>query len=263
MSIELHPYVQPTRFTVGQGLTLARRLASAAPEGLGERERAALALVEGAAQSLSSVARERLAPDGEAVRPLAARLVSAWLALRDALSANARLTGTEASARAEVLLARVLPNGASVAKLPAVELWPMSETLLQRIAELGVAAEVDELVGARFLAQIRQAHAVFAEAIGVSGAPRPAPSRTAVREASAALAAAIVEYGRRMIGWVDVERPDSVAAFRRAMSPLDEHRQRASGKRGGIEEGTETDVVVGGDEPSPVVVDPLPPAPIA
>ena len=60
---------------------------------------------------------------------------------------------------------------------------------------------------------------------------------------------AIAAYGRAMVGWVDTDDEESVAAFQRAMAPLDRHRRGAT--NGGREEEP--------DAPTPEA--PVPPAP--
>ncbi|MCB9593518.1 MAG: hypothetical protein H6719_12360 [Sandaracinaceae bacterium] len=82
-----------------------------------------------------------------------------------------------------------------------------------------------------YLPFIRRAHAAFGDALGLRADRPEAPSTTAIADASSALAFAIAEYGRLLTGELDRTDPDRVATFRRAMTPLDEHRATAFGPR--------------------------------
>lgn len=73
------------------------------------------------------------------------------------------------------------------------------------------------------------------------------------------LAEAIAAYGRAMVGWVDTDDEESLAAFRRAMVPLDRHRRTLA--NGGREDAPE-EPVIEDDPDAPSPEDPVPPIPV-
>src|SRR5690606_27433134 len=104
-------------------------------------------------------------------------------------------------------------------------------------------------------------HAALGLALGLSGerVEKEVASTTGLAERVEALAAAIGEYTRRLAGEVDTSDPASVAAFRKAVAPLDAHRaaMAARSARGGgapVEPELEPEV-----DPN----EPIPPAPAA
>lgn len=68
------------------------------------------------------------------------------------------------------------------------------------------------------------------------------------------MAKAIASYGRAMVATVDEDDPETVAAFKRAMYPLDVYRRTAFARTGtGEEPVLDTDVTP---------TDPIPPLPV-
>jgi hypothetical protein len=209
--------------------------------------------VREAAVDAQSVARDRMRMSPERVRPLDTKLDSAWIALRDALGAKARLVGTEMGDRAAKLLPRVLPGGTDFVQSSFDEAWAYSENLLTNIDEKGLEPEISEVVGSEFVSFIRSAHRELGEGLGLGERARELPSTTAVAEANDKLAVAIANYGRLLVGWVDLEDPESVRAFQRAMQPLDAYRASLGGRGNGEPEDD------GAPNEDDGVTDPIPP----
>lgn len=258
-------YITPTRFSNKQGIVLAIQLITLAllvvPT---ERVRAALAKLREAALHAQSVAVERLRMSPENLKPIDVRHDGGIVGLREVIEGKARLVGTEIGERAARLLMRLFPNGTAFVMLSYIEQWSATETHLTRIDEDGLATEIDEIAGPEFLPFIRDAHGEMGEALGLSGGGLTAPDTTAVHEANVRLAKAIANYGLAMVGTVDIDDPESIAAFKRAMYPLDAHR-RAFFSRGptkrddGLSDDGSSDEPLLDTDVSPT--DPIPPIP--
>lgn len=252
---DVSPYVSPTRFGALAGVFLARAVLQAAPSRPSKRVRAALVGVRDAGEALRAVARERMRTVPRNLQPLDAALDSGWVGLREAIESRSRLIGVPSGARAAKLRDLLFPEGTSFVRADYRQQWAASQLHLERIDEEELAAEIDALAGPDYLPFIRRAHAAFGDALGL-GADRPeAPSTTAIADASSALAFAIAEYGRLLTGELDRTDPDSVATFRRAMAPIDEHRATAFGPRSRLtdEPVVEPEPEVDIDQPMPAV----------
>ena len=226
---DVQQYVQRTRVNGPEGIVLVARLVKAAPKHLPERIRDALSAMREDGVHLQEVLMERLKRGPESMRPLDLRLDGGWMALSEALAACARLEGTPEAKEAKELSAQVFPQGTSFVKATYAGEWTTSANTLEIIDENGLATRIDKLVGKQYLAFIRPAHQAFGDALGVGDAPlKEAEDTTALSDALDALTAAIAEYGRLMVGWLDWNDPDNVKAFRAAMAPLDAHRRSRS-----------------------------------
>ena len=252
-------YVTNTRFSAADGIVLGMQLITAAAGVDAARPRKALELVRREVVELQDITRGRLRPTGSALRSIAARLGGGYVGARMILDGLARITTSEAQARVSSLRVRLLPQGTKFVTGEFSELYTTSENLLRRVEEHGLEAEIDELVGSEFLPFIRAQHAAFGEALGVGETAIDVPDGRAVATQIGALADAIAAYGRAMVGWVDTEDEESLAAFQRAMAPLDRHRRSLA--NGGRETEPEAPVIEEDpDAPSPD--DPVPPVPV-
>lgn len=232
---ELYPYLMPTRFGAARGIVLAIRLLKAAPEAPPPRVRVALEGVRGATVNLQTVAIERLRVGPQSLRPLDIALDNTLMGLSEALAALARLGG-EDGARASDLHRTIYPNGTGFVKANYDEEWAATAAMLSLIETDGLAPDIDDLAGARYLPAIRAAHLAYGEALGLGATTPELPDTTAAKAGIDALAKAIAEYGRVMVGALDWDDEASIATFRRAMAPLDAYRRSLAGNRGGVEE---------------------------
>lgn len=260
MSVDFTPYLKPTRFSAARGVILAARLIKAAPVPLNPRPREALQRVRVTAVDLQTVATDTFFATQENLRPLDGRVDGGYMALREGLSALARLEGRPEAERAAVLLARVLPSGARFITASYEEQFFRSKITLERIDQEGLAAEIDELLGEAYLEYIRSAHDDFGEAMGL-GEGEVAPEVSgSIREAIAALADAIADYGRILVGEVDLDDPESVARFRAAVAPIDRYRESRS-RSGDAPRPEEPPVTDAPPEEDVQPTDPVPPVP--
>lgn len=254
-------YSKPTRFGAARGCALGIRLIKAAPAELHERPRAALVVVRDRTVHLQSLLRDRLRVTKSDIGDIDGVLDGAWVGLRMALEALEKLIDRAVAKEAAEVRKLALPNDTGFVKWAYELQWNESETHLQRIDEDRLDARIDAIVNPEFLIAIRLAHAAYADALGLGEGPVEENAQTvAISGAIGELAIAIAEYGRILSGELDRNDPASVAAFRKAMAPLDAHRAWLASTRTGAteEELVEPDVDDGGDvDPT----DPVPPLP--
>lgn len=224
---DINYYITPTRFSVGAGVVLAQVLLVRAPRPPSPRLQRALRRMDRAAEELTAaVSARKFAPSHDARREASA-LGRAWVALREILHAKARLPELDEGARAAALQAVIFPQGTRFTRFAHEELWSASHVILERIRERGLEPEIAALAGPAVLPHVDARHRDFADVMGVGDAPLPVrPPRGAVKAAKAELVEAIADYGRLLVGELDFDDEESVRAFRRAVSPLDEHRAR-------------------------------------
>lgn len=258
--LNLAPYLQPTRFSGPGGVVLGMQVLSAAPTSPTPAIHESLTGVRNATVALQGSLGERLVQGGSVLAALDTSLDSIWVGLRMSLEGLARFEATDTARRAAELLPKVLPQGTAFVKATYAEQWSTTDNLLQRIDELGLAEELEALLGAELLPLVRGKHEAYGRALGIGGTVDE-PDTRAIQEGSTRLAHALVDYGRVMVGWVRPEDAESVAAFQKAMRPIDRHRAAFYGRASSsTEEPTPEPVVdVGEDTPSPT--DPVPPVP--
>ena len=133
----------------------------------------------------------------------------------------------------------------------------------QRIDELGLADELEALLGAELPPLLRSKHEAYGQALGI-GDSVDEPDTRAIQEGITRLAHALVDHGRLTVGWVRPDDAESVAAFHEAMRPIDRPRASFFGRASAPTEEAAppepgVDVVVEEDAPSPT--DPAPPVP--
>ncbi|MDX2089575.1 MAG: hypothetical protein SFX73_17100 [Kofleriaceae bacterium] len=267
--IDFLPYSRPPRIDALAGFALAVELLRVAPPRPSKAIAEALAEVRAAAQALDLESQARARTRPQSLKPLDMRFDGAWTALRDRLVSYSRLLSPEAAEernRAEQLLAAYFPDGVQFVLLAYEAEWAASHQRITRWTKDGARADLASLAGERFVREVENAHQTLGEALNLSGALKAAKTPTQVGQKVQALAEAIGDYTRKLSGTVERSDPKSVAAFRRAMEPLDAYR--ASGEARGGAEGELPDAPVA-DEPAtddprtdePRTDDP-PPAPV-
>lgn len=222
MQFDASSYIRPPKIGAASGFVLSARLLGAAPPDPSMRVLAALDRMRSRALEVQRAVKERARLRGRSLRAEDREFDGAYAAFRSRMIAHTQRPGNPRGPRAAELLADLLPEGLQFTKTSYGEQWFYSDTLLQRIDDEGLSEELEKLVGAEFLTDLRVAHATLGEALGID-APQP-DSAPGLSEAVNALAAAIADYGRVLAGEVDSEDEESVDAFLRAMTPRDTHR---------------------------------------
>jgi hypothetical protein len=254
---DISPYVSPTRFGALGGVFLARAVLQAAPSRKSKRVREALVGVRDSAEALRAAARERMRAVPRNIQPLDAALDSGWVGLREAIESKSRLRGLPIAVRAAKLLGVLFPEGTNFVRAEYRQQWASSQLILERIEEESLTAEIEAITGTDYLPFIRRSHNAFGDALGLGADQPESADGKAIANTASAVAMAIAEYGRILAGELDRSNAESVAAFRRAMAPLDAHRRVSFGRRAGAPEDEEPTPEP--EEPEVDLDQPLPP----
>jgi hypothetical protein len=255
-----NPYMRPPRLDVRQGVALAIALLSAlpgaAPDGVkraGRRLRKATVALQ---KAWSKRERAAIAVKPAEKAKVDNRVDIAWGGLKMRLDATAALpveTYPEAS-RAQEIVGTLFPNGLGFLTLPMDAEWSVSDELVTRIEEDGLAADINALAGPEYLAEVKAAHLVYGEVLGITKAKAPPAETTALSEPLRDVGRAISDYTLQVLATADRERPDTIESARAALHPLDRYREGAARRAGGKSdkgEGDGSDVSV--DTPVPEV----------
>ncbi len=164
----------------------------------------------------------------------------AWRALYDRLNSYTKLSDTPEGQRAAMVEGQLFGAGLGFLNLPYKEQWEESNRLLTLIDSPPAPMQplqpaLDELCGPLFLQAVRDAHAEYGEALGMTSAKPAAPAAPAIAEGLQGLRAAVRLYARRIVALADEEEPDSLSPVTRALAPIAElqaevRRRRASGE---------------------------------
>lgn len=162
------------------------------------------------------------APEAEpAIQELDRILDNCWGGLDDRLLGFSRLpVGTAGVSEAAALRKRLFPGGLSFLKLPYKLQWSESGLRLDLIEKEGLGASVDQLAGKPFLVAIRQAHAAYGDALGMT---QPLPESAAVplvRGALDAFAEALRAYIVKVMATVEDDDAASQVVADALLAPL-------------------------------------------
>ncbi|UJR84200.1 hypothetical protein [Sandaracinus amylolyticus] len=259
MTIDFQPYSRPPRIDALRGIALAIQLLRVAPARPSRPVARALRKVRSTAVDLQTEVKARGRTRPESLRPLDSAFDGSWSALRDRLAAWSKVQSASFERpreRAEQLLAAYFSDGVQFVTLAYEAEWVYGEQLLERFDEEGALADIERLAGAEFVANVREQQAALGAALGLTGkrGTEEVASTSGLAERVSALASAIADYTRRLSGEVETDDPKSVAAFRKAVAPLDAHRAATAPKASGGETPSEPAEPV---DPS----QPIPPAP--
>ncbi len=232
-------YIRPPVMSLEGGITLCRSLVDACPASMPKS-------VKKGAQKLGAAAdkaQTALALRQKALGLLSeedARIVdqsgdSSWGSLRGRLVNYAALPMDEYpdAARAEELL-MILFNteGLTFLKESYPVQWTTADTILKRIDEEGLQADIDRIAGKEFLENVRKRHQHYGQM--VKGLLMRAEGE-AVNLSSEirALGRAIVEYATKVCATVEDDEPATLAPAREALRPLELFREAAARRGSG------------------------------
>ena len=171
-----------------------------------------------------------------------------WNAVEQRLSANLEIGGDDAAEAARVH-AILFPKGMAFLAFKYAEEWAEGEAILARIASEKLEGSLDKLVGPVFVKVLRERHATYGQALGITKTKSAEPDAASLVEPLRAARAALSTYMRVMVAAVDNGDFDEAEA-NHALGPIAQLRQslRSSKKKGG------EPIVI-----PPVSPDPLPP----
>jgi hypothetical protein len=219
------PYVRPPIVDVPAAVGLSVALLRAAPSPCSAEVRRAARRLRAATIALQQAwaASEQKAPRPDK-RPADTALDNAWSALFGRLESYARLPidrAPQAEWAAE-LLAELFPDGLSFLKMPYASEWAESERRLAQIEQKKLAPALEALAGSDFLLVVRAAHATYGEVLGMTKRQAVAPSSVSLSEPLREVTRALASYALKVCAMAD--DAESIAAVRRALRPIDEHR---------------------------------------
>lgn len=258
MTTQLDPitYLRFPKPDVATAISLAKILIHRVPKGSPPAVRKAAAVVEESVGVLEAKWMEQAVHVSRDLRPLARRVGSMWSAIRDRLVTYESFPEDNADRRRAMPIHDMLfADGLEFLTLAFPRQHAESERRLRLIDSRGLAKDLDQLVGARFLAALRASHQAHGDALGINKASLPA-APVFVAEELRVLTDAISGYALQLLALArhDPEKRDAVVV---ALSPIDEFRA-AAGRRVVAEEDEED--VVDPNAPAanaPVEADPL------
>jgi hypothetical protein len=234
------PYLRSPRVDVRQGVALAIALINAAPKSATAGVKRAAQQVRERSVTLQAVWRGRQRAAGvekrDPTRALADNRVDvAFGALRTRLDGYAALPADThpRAARAAELIRVLFPDGMEFLKLPWDAQWAACDEVVKRIDEDALAADIDELAGEAFLAEVRSAQAHYGDALGITKPEAPAEAADPLLDPLRELLRAIGDYTLQVVASVDRDRPETIAAARVALHPMDRYRERAAKRKAG------------------------------
>ena len=170
------------------------------------------------------------------------------------LGGLARFEGEEKAARAKRLIERLFAEGIAFLNLSYERELVVGETLLKRIDDEGLEAEIVDLTDAIVVPYIRTAQADLADVLGLGPSDGERANTRAMADALDALSESIARYVRILAGETDERDPASLAIFEKAVvGPLDEHRAYHRKQTSGVK----PDPIADEDKPD----QPIPPLP--
>ena len=169
-----------------------------------------------------------------------------WSAVEQRLVANLEIGGDDGAeaARAHAIL---FPKGMGFLAFKYAEQWAEGEAVLGRIASEKLEPSLDKLVGPVFVKTLRERHAAYGQALGITKPKAAEPDTASFVEPLRAARAALATYVRVVVAAVDNGDFDDNEATS-ALGPIAHLRQslRSSKKKGG----------------EPVVIPPVPAEPL-
>ncbi|HRI69018.1 MAG TPA: hypothetical protein PK156_32530 [Polyangium sp.] len=231
-------YTVAPRMTLENGISLARALVAACPPSFPARiQRAAQKLGRStdAAQAKLALRQKALGSISEDDKRLIDQAGDAsWGALRGRLSAYAMLPSDEYAdaQRARDLLTILFGDqGLSFVTESYPVQWATADTMLKRIRDENLAADINRICGAEFLENVRKRHDKYG-AMVQNALIKANEIHVDLSVEVRALGSAIVTYATKVCAEIDDESDASaIVVVRAALQPIDSHRE-SQAKRG-------------------------------
>ena len=201
---------------LGQGLLTAAKAQTELPELVSTRLRALDLAHTAVSQALSK--KPQLPTDPQRTRSADQQEDRAWGAFHDWLHAWTRLQQPDAD-QARAMYAVLFPTRLKFTKLPYQLEWAEAETRLNRIASDNFDPEIENLGGKRLIQQVRDAHAAYGEALGITAEGQD-PNSIAIREPLQAFTNALRAYVLAVAAHTDPNDPTSVSVTNSLLAPL-------------------------------------------
>jgi len=232
LSFDASGYVRAPVVNIASGIALGQALLAVAPGGFAgplKKSRQRLKQAVEAAQS-AWADKQRQGSSSQTLSFEEKRTIDqaadhGWAALRMRLEAYSLLPEDRSKARkARRLLQLLFAEGTEFLKWRFAEQFAAMDTLLKRIDDEGLAADLDEVCGPEFLAYLRELHPVYRNMLH----KRPAvtvESELHLGEQVRSLAAAIADYALKVSAQVEHDDDQTISLAKTLLAPIDDLRE--------------------------------------
>lgn len=209
---------------VASGISLATSLKTALPAKMPANVKSAAREMIAAAQALADAWSDEPVPTVDDRRPADAAVDRAWGAMHGRLVAYSNLPADryKESAEAANLVRTLFPDGLAFLRLPYNQEWAESQKRLKKIADDNLEDTLNDLAGEDFLTEIRRAHDVYGEVLGITKVA-PAAQSPVRAERLRELRRLMSRYVVRVLAQLD-DDAESQAMVRQALQPIDDFR---------------------------------------
>lgn len=159
-------------------------------------------------------------------RPADRAVDNGWSALFDRLQGCAKLPAHRypKAADAAKLMAKLYPTGLTFLSLAFDQEWAESRRRLELVDSEQLQASLDDVAGPEYLAEVRLTHEAYGVALGITVPREVEPPPKNLAEPLKATQDAMRSYLFKVLGAVVDDDPESVAAARGALKPVDDLR---------------------------------------
>lgn len=254
------PYMRTPVMDVASGIALGIALISALPKAAPEDIRKSVRKVRTSVIALQSAWEAAGGPQGPTdKRPADRAIDTGWGGLYGRLDNYASLPEKRwpKAARAAELRDIVFPDGLGFLTLPYNAEGSESEKRIKRIDDQKLGAEIDEIAGPEFLAEVRQSHADYGVALNITKA-QGGSNAAGLIDPLRNLARAIGSYALKLAAIAN-DSEASLRMVRDALRPIDEHRAQAARRTSGTGDEPQTEAPAGSPAVTPAT--PVPDVP--
>lgn len=233
-------YVRAPVADVAGAVALGISLLSALPKGAPKPVKEAGTRLRKSVVSLQAAWAEAAVPATPAGRRAAdAAADTGWGALEGRLASYARLPVSKypGAARAAEIHLLLFPTGLDFLTFPYRSQWAESARRLQLVATKELAADIDDLAGPEFLAEVKRTHKLYGEVLRVTKAEE-LPPEVRLTEPLRAVGASIVDLALQLLAHAAAD-PSAETAVRKALKPIDDHRAASRRAPAGAAPGAE------------------------
>ena len=220
--IDVSLYVRAPQSDVPTAVALGVSLLSALPRDAPPQVKAAARQLRASVVALQAAWRGTPAA-APAVTKRAADSATdnAWGCLEARLSAAARLPVSRhpSADRAQEIHAALFPTGLDFVTLAFKAQWAEGENRLHLIEKAGYAADIDDLAGPEYLAEIRLTHKVYGEVLAITKA-EDLPPEVSLLEPLREVGRKVAAHALQLVAWASAH-PASEPAVRKALKPIE------------------------------------------
>jgi len=225
-------YARAPKFDVPSAVALSIKLLSATPQNAPPHVKKAAKTLHTKTITLQSVWKERDRVEKRSdPRPIDVRADGALGRFYRRIEDYAGLPHDKypLAARADEILVTLFPSGLAFLKGTFPSQWAETQKRLERIDEEGLAEDIDKIAGPEFLAEIREIHQLYGEAIGITKA-QPTFTIPSLAEPLRGVTSSMGLYLLQLVSVCLDEEASQEArtAARDALRPIDDHRASAA-----------------------------------